>query len=201
MRKWVSAALLLAGAIAFSAALLVRPSGYHPVTPAMLTTAGRVSGRQVTALVAEGADGLAYSPAAEARRRPLVLVFIKDGCPCSEAAEPFFQHLHDAYGGRAAFLGVIDGDRELAKAWAHRQRVPYPVLSDPDHRIIDACGVERSASVALVARGGTIETLWPGYSAGMLADLGARLSRHTGLVEITIDAEGAPAEMTSGCSF
>jgi peroxiredoxin len=199
--QWISAALLLAGVAAFGATFFVPTTANHPVTPAMLATAERVSGRTLPAGTIVGADGRAYSPAAEAAGRPLVLVFVKEGCPCSIAAEPFFRRLHDAYGSRAAFLGVIDGDRAVAKSWAEGRGVHYPVLADPDHRIIDACGVENSASVALVARGGTIEALWPGYSAGMLADLGARLSRHTGLAAAPVDAGGAPAEMTSGCSF
>jgi hypothetical protein len=53
----------------------------------------------------------------------------------------------------------------------------------------------------LIGPGGTIEALWPGYSSGMLAELGARLARLTRQTEVPLDTSGAPAEMTSGCAF
>lgn len=197
----MSIALLLAGAVAITAAVVARSSGTHPVTPAMLASAKGQAGRPLSAPEAEGSDGRRHAPEAVAAARPVVLVFIERACPCSEAAEPYFHRLHAGYGGRAAFFGVINGDRAEAEEWAKGHRVPYPVLADPDHRIIDACAAERSVWVALVAPGGTVETIWPGYSSAMLADLGARLARHTGLAEVPIDTKGAPAEMLSGCQF
>ena len=70
-----------------------------------------------------------------------MLAFIKDGCPCSEAAEPYFHQLHAAYGSRAGFLGVIDGDVAAARDWSVRHATPYPVLADPNRRHRDGlCG-------------------------------------------------------------
>jgi peroxiredoxin len=196
-----SAGLLLAGVLALAAAWFAPAPVSHPVTPVMLTSAREKSGARAPEMAAEGSDGRPTSVAAVAADRPTVLFFIKDGCPCSEAAEPFFHRLHAAYGARAAFLGVIDGDRSVAREWAGRHRSPYPVLADPDLRIIRACGVERSAYVAMISRGGTIDRLWPGYSAGMLAELGVRLARLTGLTKPPTDAAGAPLELASGCMF
>ena len=201
MRKWASAGLLLAAVLALMAARLLPPSRNHPVTPAMLASAGEMAGLRVIGAELEASDGRLISPAAVAADRPTVLVFIQAGCPCSEAAEPFFRPLHEAYGARVAFLGVMGGDRSEAREWADRHRSPYPVLADPDLRVIRACGVERSAYVALVARGGAIERLWPGYSAGMLAELGRRLSRMADLPKTPTDTTGAPAVLASGCSF
>lgn len=196
-----SALLALAGLAALGYAALGPPSGSHPVTPAMTASAGAMAGRRAPALEAEGSDGRAHSPAADSRDRPLVLFFIQDGCPCSEAADPYFRRLADAYAAGAAFLGVIDGDLTAAREWSARGRPRYPILADPGRRIIAACGAERSAYVMLVAPGGSIEALWPGYSSRMLADLGARLARLTGQPEAPLDTSGAPAEMTSGCPF
>jgi peroxiredoxin len=187
VRKWASTGLMIAGVIALAGAFLLPPRRFHPVTPAMIASADERAGRRVDPTV--DAD------------RPTVLVFIKDGCPCSEAAEPYFHRLHAAYGSRVAFLGVIDGDRSDARGWADRHRTPYPVLADPDLRIIRACGAERSAYVALVARGGSIERLWPGFSRGMLAELGTRLAQRSGLPEPPDEPSGAPEELASGCLF
>jgi peroxiredoxin len=201
LKKWVSAGLLIAGVLALVGAFLLPSTRLHPVTPAMLAAAEERAGRRVVATSTEGSGGRMNSPAAVAADRPTVLVFLKDGCPCSEAAEPFFHRLHAAYGTRVAFLGVIDGDRSDARGWADRHRTPYPVLADPDRRIIRACGAERSAYVALVAQGGTIERLWPGFSRGMLAELGIRLARISGLPEFPDEFSGAPEELASGCLF
>ncbi|MHC5543574.1 peroxiredoxin family protein, partial [Singulisphaera rosea] len=59
----------------------------------------------------------------------------------------------------------------------------------------------RSASVALVSRAGTIETLWPGYSADMLNDLGRRLARLTGVEPKPLDTRDAPIKLAAGCRF
>lgn len=62
-----------------------------------------------------------------------------------------------AFGPRASFLGVIatarDGSARLGDL--------YPILADPDRRIIKACEAEHSAYVMLVAPC-AIEAMWPG---------------------------------------
>jgi peroxiredoxin len=200
-RDRASVLLAAAGLAALAFAILAPPSAFLPVTDSMRAAARLMAGRRVTDLSAVGSDGRAYSPASEASGRPLVLVFIKDGCPCSESAEPYFQRLHAAYGARASFLGVIDADPSTARDWASRHATPYPVLSDPDLRIVSACSAERSAYVMLVAPGGSVAALWPGFSAPMLSDVGARLARLTGQDEVSLDTTGAPAELASGCLF
>jgi peroxiredoxin len=203
MAKWDRVSVLLVligiGVLAFAA---WKPSAaVHPVTASMMAAADAVSGGRVASVKAIGSDGRIYDLSAETADRPLVLVFIKDGCPCSEAAEPFFHQLHAAYGSRAGFLGVIDGDVAVARDWSIRHATPYPVLADPDRRIVTACAAERSAYLMLVARGGSIEKLWPGYGATMLTEVGAHLARMTELDETALDTVGAPTEMVSGCPF
>jgi hypothetical protein len=79
--------------------------------------------------------------------------------------------------------------------------VEFPILSDPDLRAAHEYKAENSAYVALIAKGGRIEKLRPGYSDKMLADAVARLARLTGFVAKPIDARGAPNEMTTGCQY
>ena len=197
----ISAILILAGIMALVAAVILPASSYHPVSPTMLQTAGKRSGSRVPATPLSGADGRTLSIADVAQDRVAVLFFIKDGCPCSELAEPYFHRLHAAYGTRAAFIGVIEGMASVAGEWARRHRSPYPVLADPELNVIRACGAERSAYVGVVVQGKAIERLWPGFSAGMLAELGRRLAEKTGLPETPIDVTDAPAALSTGCSF
>jgi peroxiredoxin len=201
MRNRVSWLLFVAGVAVFVfAALKPRPS-YHPVTEAMSAAAAAASGGRVAPIEAMGTDGRRHSPASASERRPLVLFFIQDGCPCSEAAERQFQRVQAAYGKWVSFLGVIDGDAATARGWSERHGTPYPVLADPERRLIAACKADRSAYVMLVARGGSVEALWPGYSARMLADLGRRLAQLTDQAEVPLDTQGAPDKMVSGCTF
>jgi hypothetical protein len=107
----------------------------------------------------------------------------------------------DAYGKDARFFGVFDGDVANAKKWANYNQVAFPILSDPDLHTVHEYKAENSAYVALIAKGGTIEMLWPGYSVDMLADAAARLARLTGVIAKPIDAREAPKDMTTGCPY
>jgi peroxiredoxin len=173
----------------------------HYVTPVQLTATGEWTGRPAPPLTAVAQDGKSYALADLADGRPVVVVFIKDGCPCSADAEPFFARLRAAYGDRLRFAGVIDGRIEAARAYATAARVPYPVLTDPDKAIIRSYRAENSVYVALVRPDGVIDTLWPGYSAEMLQDLGGRVACLAGTAEVPLDLRGAPAVLTTGCPF
>jgi peroxiredoxin len=131
----------------------------------------------------------------------VVLVFIKDGCPCSHATQPFFNLLFDAYGNHARFFGVFDGSVLSAKKWAKQHQAAFPLLSDPDLRTVHEYKAENSACIALIAWGGKIEKLWPGYSVDMLEDAAERLARLTGVSAKSIDVREAPREMTTGCPY
>jgi hypothetical protein len=111
------------------------------------------------------------------------------------------QRLFDAYGDRATFVGVIDGGPRDAATWKRRHRTPYLVVADPDLKVVRSFGAERSAYTALVRDGETIDRLWPGYSAAMLRDLGARLASAVGAAEAPLEVAGAPDALTSGCPF
>ena len=189
MRRFATPLLLLAATAALVAAIVTRSRIGHPVTARMRTSAQQAAGH-----VASPLPGHAWG-------RPTVLVFIQDGCPCSEAAEPYFRSLVEAYGPEVSFLGVIDGDSSVASRWRQDHQTPYPVLADPDLSLIRHYGAQRSAYSALISREGRIERLWPGFSADMLRELGARLAEARGIAEVKLAHEEAPARLTSGCPF
>lgn len=181
---------------------LIRSAGEkHQVTPQMLESSQANNGKTAPPFRAGGSDGRTYERDELIKNGPLVLVFIKESCPCSNEAEPFFRSLHDAVSGRVNFLGVIDGTPFVAKRWIEKHQTPYPILADPEQAIVKAYGVENSAYVALVSPEGTIEHLWPGYSAAMLTELVDRLTAMTGQTLGPIDLTGAPSELYSGCPY
>lgn len=131
----------------------------------------------------------------------MVLVFVKEGCPCNVEFEPFFHRVERLYHDEARFAAVVDADVEGARAYADELEVPYPVLADPDRSIIRRFGAENGGYCALLAPDGTIEGLWPGCSSEGLGELGRRIARLAGVAERPLDTSGMPGPLTTGCPF
>jgi peroxiredoxin len=162
----------------------------HQPTPAMLESADKAAGAVAVPCLADLTSS-----------RPLVLVFVKDGCPCSEAAQPFLNALRDAYGDRANFAAVFDGDGDAATRWAKANHARFTMLPDPSLELVRRYGVENSLYIALVSPGGKVAKAWPGYSAEMLQDLGHRLGKTGDGVKRILTFVGAPDHMYSGCPY
>jgi hypothetical protein len=170
------------------------PAGHsqekHYVSPRQLVGANQMLGRAVEGLELPGGDG-----------RPVVLVFLKDGCPCNVEFEPFFQRVERLYRAEARFLAVIDAPAEAARRYAERQRVPYPVLADPGRRIIHRLKAENGGYVALLTDEGVLAGYWPGCTSDTLRELGARIAGLAGVAERPLDVSDMEAALTTGCPF
>ena len=181
--------------------VLIEGPPRHLVTPRMLTASAKMQDVAAPGFQAPATDERVYDVKKLTQDGPVVLVFIKDGCPCSQAAQRFFNVLFHEFGKRACFLGIFDGSVSKARKWAAQYQASFPLLSDPDLRIVREYKAENSAYVALVAKGGRIEKLWPGYSAEMLTQATTCLGRLTGVNAKRIDIRDAPEEMTTGCPY
>ena len=184
-----------------SSPVIIEGPQKHVVTPEMLEATEKMAQKEAPVFRAEATDGKSYSLEELTTGGPVLLAFIKETCPCSRAAEPFFNRLHDAYGSNVSFFGVIDGSVDTGRSWAKENHVRFPILSDPDLKMVHEYKAESSAYVALIAKGGKIEKLWPGYSIEMLREASERLARLAGTDVKTIDATDAPTEMTTGCPY
>ncbi|WP_165226961.1 peroxiredoxin family protein [Aquisphaera insulae] len=181
--------------------IIVESINSHIATAEMRSAARSMESREAPAFQAEADDGKSYSLRDLAGEGPLALIFIKDGCPCSVAAAPYFNRLRDDYGDRVRFFGIIDGDPPVARRWAKAHQPRFPLLSDPRLDLVHEYKVENSAYLALVARGGTIVKCWPGYSVGMLEEANAELARLAGVEAKPVNSTGAPIEMYTGCPY
>lgn len=184
-----------------AAQILIEGPPKHLVTPRMLTASAKMQDVAAPGFEAPATDERVYDIKKLTQAGPVVLVFIKDGCPCSQAAQHFFNVLFYEFAKHVRFLGIFDGSVSKARKWAAQYQAPFPLLSDPDLRIVHEYKAENSAYVALIAKGGRIEKLWPGYSADMLTEAAACLSRLTGVDAKPIDVQDAPVEMTTGCPY
>jgi hypothetical protein len=173
----------------------------HFVTPDQLVECGALAERRVEPFSAVAHDGAQFTWPAAGVARPLVLVFIKRGCPCSVEFEPFFQRLEERYQDAADFVGVIDADVRSARSYAVANKVPYRVIADPDHAIINRCEAKHGGYVALLGVNSQLDTLWPGCSAEMMRALGRRIAELRAIAERPLDVSGMPKILTTGCPF
>ena len=173
----------------------------HRPTAAMLAAAAKAGGTSAPPFLVVAPDGKTISTAALATSRPLLLVFVKDGCPCNEAEQPFLNLLRDTYGDRAEFAAVFDGDAVAARRWATANLTRFTMLPDPSMELVRRYGVENSAYVVLVSPGGKVAKAWPGFSDEMLQTLNDRLGETGGGVKRLLTFVGAPSEMYTGCPY
>ena len=179
---------------------VIQETKEHLVTAEMSEASRSVVDQEAPAFKAIGHDGQTYSLKDLCREGPVVLTFVKNGCPCSQAAQPFFNELSDAY-PTARFVGVIDTEADKAREWARLYSVAYPVVLDPKLRIVRDYHVENSAYVVVIDREGRIRQHWPGYSTAMLTDLGTLISNLSNSPLKPIDIEDAPDQLYTGCPF
>ena len=173
----------------------------HFVTPEQLVECGGLAERRIEPFSAVADDGAWFTWPAAGGARPLVLVFIKRGCPCSVEFEPFFHRLEQQYRDAADFIGVIDADADSARAYAVANKVPYRVLADPDRTIITRFRAKSGGYVALLGSGDEVDTLWPGCSADMMRELGRRIAALGAAVERPIEVSEMPKVLTTGCPY
>jgi peroxiredoxin len=171
------------------------------VTPAQLVESGAVADRTVRAFSAVASDGTVFRWSGMSGKRPLVLVFIRRDCPCNVDFEPFFSRLAGRYRDVAEFAGVIDAGADAAVSYATANETPYRVLADPDRAIINRFEAKNGGFVALLRPEGAIDTLWPGWSAEMMRELGCRIAELGAVTERSIDVAGMPAAVSTGCPF
>jgi peroxiredoxin len=172
----------------------------HYVTPAQLTAAAQLGEQRIT-LTGMTHEGRPFDWSRFAVGRPVVIVFIKQGCPCSVQFEPFFRRLEDAYSGAVRVLGIIDGDCATARRYVETAQVKHPVLADPERTLIGRFKAENGGYVALVRPDGTIAVLWPGLSASMMRDVSQQFALLADVEEQVIDTKDMPAALTTGCPY
>jgi peroxiredoxin len=210
---WYGAAVTLCGAVISAtwawqprpveAPALPRPSAVekHYVTPRQLAAAGSMQGSRATSLSALSEDNVPVAWAELVDGQPLLIVFIKNGCPCSVEFEPFFHRLERAYRRAVRFVGLIDGEPDDARRYRTANAVPYPILADPTGTVAEHFHAENGGYVALLDRAGAVDTLWPGCSAEMMQQLGRRAAELAGVEERPLDLTGLPRVLTTGCPY
>ncbi|MCU0316588.1 MAG: TlpA family protein disulfide reductase [Fimbriimonadaceae bacterium] len=173
----------------------------HPVTGEMKTDATARQGRLMPATVLPDQSGQEVDLAKLASQKPLVVVMVKEGCPCNIESQPFFNQIARAYGDQVQFIGIIDQERAGAAKFHSDFSVPYPILSAPKESTFQAWDAKQSVYTFLIGPKGEIEKVWPGYSRTTLVELSSLLAERLQIPTLEVDFKMAPDEMTSGCYF
>jgi peroxiredoxin len=176
-------------------------SDRHYVTLDQLTETARSAQGSMADLQAVAHNRGAVSFGDLSGGRPVVLVFVKQGCPCSVEFQPVFNRLAQALEGQVQVVGVIDGTVEVARKYAAANDVPYSILADAERIVIGRFEAKNAAYVALVEMNGTVHTLWPGCSASMLQDLCRKSAALSGRDNQAVEFAEMPAALTTGCPF
>lgn len=188
-----------AGTTSTSKNLLDEPR--HPVTEPMWQKARAVAGKPAPNFTLKTPDGKAVTLFDECKKGPVVIVFTKDGCPCSIESQPFFNELAKGYGDRAVFLGVIDGESHVASKYHDDFKVPYRMVLAENGDVFKSYNATQSVYTTLVGPDGVVVKQWPGYNRSMLVELDHMISKLDGGEEVRIDTTKAPEKMNSGCAF
>jgi peroxiredoxin len=141
---------------------------------------------------AQGTDGKTHTLKSLTNKGPVVLYFIKIGCPVNHRAAPHFKNIHETYAGKGNLVGVINGDVAAAKAWQREYNVKFPILADQSMKIIRGYGAEHSPW-AVAIEGGKVSHVLPGGSPKELKALNEGMAKMAGRKPANLKWDGAPA--------
>jgi peroxiredoxin len=173
----------------------------HYVSPRQVADVNAMVHQKVTIEHAMDQEGRTLSWNDLSGGQPVVLVFLKEGCPCNQEFEPFFQRVERLYHGAVRFAAVIDADTSCAARYASELHVPYTVLADPGHDIIRRCRAENGGYTVLLSAEGRIDGSWPGCSAETLRALGHSIARMAGVPERSLNVSDLSDALTTGCPY
>ncbi|MEQ1822008.1 MAG: redoxin domain-containing protein [Fimbriimonadaceae bacterium] len=172
----------------------------HPVSPQMAARASEKSARVAPEFRLPDGTGAKHS-LNEFLDKPTLVYFIKQGCPCSIEAEPVIQELYKHLNKMANFVGIIGSPVDIAAAWTKDHQPPYPVLSDPSFATMKAYDAPNSVYSTLIGKDGKIIKQWAGWSERMLLEANSLIAQAAEKPEEPFDAQYAPKQDSSGCSF
>jgi len=96
----------------------------------------------------------------EHKGKPVVLVFVSNGCPWSRGADPVLSEIDKEYRDKGVVFLGIDPDAnntpEQIKDYAQKNKVTYTILKDERNRYADALGAQQTPEVYIVDKNGVL---------------------------------------------
>jgi thiol-disulfide isomerase/thioredoxin len=87
---------------------------------------------------------------AVAKEAPAVVYFVKADCGSNPSAIPLINKIYAANRDSGKFFVVMNTDQAGADAWAKEWKTEFPIIPDPDKKLIGQYGIEHSQTGILV---------------------------------------------------
>jgi peroxiredoxin len=165
---------------------------------ACATTQGPKPGTKAADFSAKGLDGKTYAKKALNAKGPIILYFIKHDCPINAEMVKYYNEVAANYKGKATFIGVINADKNVAKTWAAQYKPTYPVVLDPDMKIIRAYEAQMSPWATMIDKNGKVSKVWAGASQGYLKEINTSLAMMAKTKAASVRLAGAPQQPSGG---
>lgn len=149
-------------------------------------------GSKAAEFTATGSDDKEHSLKSLSEKGPVVLYFIKIGCPVNHQAAPHFKKIYDTYGKDTNLVGVINGSPADAQAWKKEYKADFLILADPDHKIIRKYGAQYSPWAVSVEEG-KLSNIWEGGSPAELKLINEAVAKQTKKDVAKLVWTGAPS--------
>jgi len=173
----------------------------HLVTEQMIAETAAAANKLESTITTTDVDGHKRTLGSHDGAKPQFVYFVLDGCPCSYDAEPLFHDLYKQFDGKIDFVSVTNASLDKAKQWSGDLNVPYPVIPDPQEKIIHAYGARAAIYSMLITKDGHIAKMWPGYSVDFLKDMNETMAKLAAVPVKPFDTKYAPKEKATGCAF
>ena len=145
------------------------------------------------------ASGNTFSLAGALKDKPVFVYFISTSCPVSKAATPHYTAFAKAYASQGLnVVGVVNDDKAGFDKWNATHKVSYPVVLDPDYKVIKAYGIAKAPSAVLVGKTGKVIKAWTGYSKQILVETNELAAKSVGKAAAKLEFAGAPASWQAG---
>lgn len=95
---------------------------------------------------------------------------------CTTQACGFRDRFPQIQAGNAVVLGISPDDTELLKKWKAEEKLPYDLLSDPDHKVLEAWGAWGEKTMYGKTHIGVIRSHWVIDENGVIADENIQIS-------------------------
>jgi peroxiredoxin len=150
------------------------------------------------AFSAKGPDGKTHDLAGLIKDSAGYLYFIKKDCPINAQAVTFYNQLYTKYGAKTPLLGVFNGSGDEYKIYQKDHHMPFPVVLDPDQKIVSAYSAERSPWVVEVTQTQIVGRVWKGYDQEYLQQINQSLADAVSAPVAKMDFSAAPKEPRYG---
>ena len=104
-------------------------------------------------------------------KKVILFAYPKAGTPgCTTQACGFRDNFHKIEAGNATVLGISPDAPEKLKKWKDKENLPYDLLSDPEHKVLETWGAWGERSMYGRKFMGVIRSHWVIDEDGLIVD-------------------------------